>query len=103
MTNEIRTIDVDLIRELRAGGNHWEAQKMIEAFRRDVEEDKKNVVRDQLRKDRLVKAHFHMCSSNYCRKEVVEGEKWCEVCLKNRRKYYDKKRRVVREGNPVKT
>ena len=66
MTKEIINIDCDLIRELRLSGQSWEAQELLNKWRENVNDNKRQLLNEMKTKTRNIKKHQGFCSSGNC-------------------------------------
>jgi hypothetical protein len=93
---ELVEVTQDLIRELRASGRREEAADMLRAWRQNVEEAKKQAVREQnrvIRKKLRVIGKCTLCEKNYAQ----EGITFCFSCSERRKRYYGENREKILE------
>jgi len=109
---EVLTIDRDLINELRLRGfsKGWIGINILEPYYNSIQKEKKQNLKEVIRKDRLIKKHFKVCVN--CNRQAVKGITLCETCQKKQKeylhsekgqeavkKYYDNNREKVRESH----
>ena len=83
---EVQEINIDLINELRLNGNRVQATELLRAFRKDVNKNKKQLLKETFRQDRLIQKHHKICVNLHCGENAVEGHTLCEECLMSHRK-----------------
>ena len=92
--NDIKEIDIDLIRELKRRGLTQEAYKLVIAFRADLQKNKEQLKRENFRIYQSIRTlNFRNKGLCYiCGKLPKKGGKLCLSCLNVRTKHRKKLR-----------
>lgn len=82
---ELVPVDIDLIRTLRQRGQGYIAQGLIEAYRKNnakqKEQDKKELTRVMMKKERMIKKKQGFCAVPYCEEKSEPNRACCSKHL----------------------
>lgn len=86
-------VTADLIKEMRKNGKGYEAEKLLEAWRKNGKKNKeqlrKEIIANQRRKETIIAKKNHLCIK--CKKSLaINGTNRCEKCAEYWKKAYAK-------------
>ena len=84
---DLQVIDFDFIHELKQSGRYDEAAKLLRGFRLNIKNNNRQLNRELLRQDILIKHSKNICSVYYCKNKVKEY-KTCKKCRQKGIEYY---------------
>jgi len=79
---ELKKVDIDLINELRMRGMNDKATELIKAFRKNIKDNKKQLIKEDNNNKRKIKKIIGYCSNLRCNNKTKEGSSLCERCFK---------------------
>ncbi len=80
----LRVIDIDFIRELRRSGDSYTANRLLEAYYKDIKNQKKYALSDFMKHKRSVLKTKGYCTS--CEKRKAKKWNLCSSCFKSKKK-----------------
>lgn len=98
---ELIPVDYELINRLKREGKGYEARKLLRAFRKSVEEEKKQVYKEETNKERKIRKILGMCTRIGCKREAMEGKVQCEICAKSDREYKKRASKTLRRKESI--
>lgn len=96
--SELMTIDCDTIRQLRAERKSHVAINQINAFRKNILDQRKVTKLEIIRQEREKAYHQGICSRCFFRPRL-EQRRWCEMCLQEKRHYVTMHKKQISQLN----
>ena len=85
---------MDLIREMRRDGRGIEASELIQSFREEIKDEKKQILKEIGAQDRKKKHTLGICTNKGCSNDIFDERLFCKSCRNKHSDYYSKRKRL---------